>query len=114
MEKVLIISLIAVLLWLLISMNSIIVYRFYRPTCPYCVSSQADWDKFKSHSMFSMVKCIDINTDDPSVYVKNMTDNFNITGVPAIWVVKPDGRRYIYEGDRTVDGFHSMVKRYST
>ncbi len=109
MKEELVVVLVLLVLWLLVSMYSTIVYRFYRPTCGFCVSSQAEWDSFKQKCMFSMVKCRDINMDTASASETALAGNFGVSGVPVVFAVKPNGCRYKYEGDRTAAGYSAWV-----
>lgn len=88
-----------IILWLIVRINSVIVYRFYRPTCGACAASQAEWDSFKMSCLFKMIRCVDVNLDDYSN--KDMAANFDIKGVPTIYKVYPDGCRVLYNGERT-------------
>lgn len=106
MENLVIAVLVILVLVLFTSMHRTLVYRFYRPTCGYCVSSQADWDSFKRSNMLSMVSCKEINMDDASESDRKLADNFGVSGVPAVFAVKSDGRRFKHEGERTVEGYN--------
>lgn len=107
-EKAGIAVLIVVILFMYVRCTSVKVYRFYRPSCPYCVSSQAEWDNFSSNCTFAMVRPINVNLDDPnsSAFAKN----FNVTSVPTVIKVKPDGSSENYNGARTADAYMIWVK----
>jgi hypothetical protein len=83
-------------------MDSVKIYRFYRPTCGACSSSQSEWDNFKSAVLFRRVTPIDINTESGMISKNaDLSVNFGIKGVPSIWKVYADGRRFEYKGDRS-------------
>lgn len=94
------------ILWLVYRVASVKVYRFYRPTCPYCVESQPEWNAFKRKCMFRMVRPIDVNieTADRSTIsmFHNMSDERTVPYVAAVY---PDGYRKEYRGDRTADSY---------
>lgn len=91
-------------------MNSVKVYRFYRPTCGACSASQLEWDKFKSAVFFQRVKPIDVNLDVGLVAKNiNLSNNFDVKGVPSIWKVYSDGRRFEYKGDRSKEDLISFA-----
>ncbi len=85
-----------------------VVYRFYRPSCPYCVKSQAEWDKFKSDCMFKKIRPVDVNLDVPSD--AQFARNFDVDGVPTIIKVSPDGNAEKYEGERTATAYMHWVE----
>jgi hypothetical protein len=85
-------------------MDSVKVYRFYRPSCGACNASQLEWTKFKSTVLFQRVKPIDVNLDVGLISANvDLSNNFGVNKVPTIWKVYPDGRRFEYKGDRTKD-----------
>jgi hypothetical protein len=92
-----------VIIWLVIHCYSVKVYRFSRPTCPYCVSSQAEWDSFKMSCWYRMIRPIDVNMDNVpnDADLAELVGNMAVTGVPTIIKVHWDGRRYLYAGDRS-------------
>ena len=97
------------LLWSIINRNCVKVYRFYRPTCPWCVKSQAEWDNFKSCTWFRMIKPIDVNLNEATADEKALADNFGVASVPSVLAVYPDGTRVKHEGKRTVEGYLSWL-----
>lgn len=83
-------------------MNSVKIYRFYRPTCGACAASQLEWDNFKLSVFLQRVKPIDVNLDVGLVATNtDLSNNFGVNSVPTIWKVYSDGRRFEYKGDRT-------------
>jgi len=87
--------------WFYMSANCIKVYRFYREGCGWCRKSKDEWQRFKSDCTTRMVKCYDVDTDDQSTDVQELYKNMGGEGVPHIVKVHPDGRRYVYDGDRS-------------
>jgi hypothetical protein len=107
-ENIAIGVLIVGLVFVWVRCHSIKVYRFYRPTCGFCVSSQAEWDKFSSDCLLKMVRPININLDKPGN--ENLAKSFNVTGVPTIIKVKPDGSSETYSGERTAVAIMAWVR----
>lgn len=93
----------------LVNVNSVKVYRFYRPGCPWCINSKEEWDKFKSFCMFKLIKPVDINLDEPSNCEEKIIDNFGIKSVPTVVAVYTDGRKINYSGERTAEGYLNWV-----
>ena len=114
--KVVIASLVVVILLLLYHLVSVKVYRFHKPACPYCVSSQAAWDGFCSAMRFRLVRCIEIDLSTASPADAALADNLGASSVPTVVAVFPCGRRYehgdkLNKGDfeRTVEGYTQWV-----
>jgi hypothetical protein len=93
--------LLILILWLFYKNKMVKVYRFYKTSCPYCVSSEEEWNKFKSLVRFDMVVPIDVDNSNTSPEHLEFARNFGVKGVPTIWKVCPDGKRYEYTGDRS-------------
>lgn len=108
-EKLGVAVLIVAVVFIYVRCSSVKVYRFYRPGCPYCVSSQAEWDKFCKETMFMMVRPININLDNPdnSTFAKN----FNVVSVPTVIKVNTDGSSEVYDGERTAAAYMAWVKK---
>lgn len=100
--------------WFIASMHNVKVYRFYRPSCPYCVNSQDEWDKFKRKCMFSMVKPVDVNMNEATDAQKKLAENFMVKSVPHVVAVYDDGLRFTYDGSRTADAYMNWVNRHGT
>jgi hypothetical protein len=100
-ESIAIVGLLLLSVYLYVQLVSTKVYRFYRPTCPACVQSQAEWDSFKSACLFKTIKPIDVNMDLPDDPNAALYKFFNVQGVPTFVKVTPNGMFVTYEGDRT-------------
>jgi hypothetical protein len=98
-----------VLVLMLMRLHSVKLYRFYRPTCPWCVKSQAEWDKFSMSCIFSTVKAIDIDLNKPGS--EDLAKLYKVTGVPKVVKVYPNGSFVEYSGDRTVEGYKQFAKK---
>jgi glutaredoxin len=98
-----------ILLWWYINSNSVKVYRFYRPTCRYCVESQTEWNTFKRDMQFKMVRCIEINLDDDVNTNKEMFSSYGGRGVPYVVAVDSSGKRYVYDGPRLATAYANWV-----
>lgn len=107
-EKIGIAVLIVVLLFVYVRCSSIKVYRFYRPSCPHCVSSQAEWDKFTDDTRFMLVRPININLDKPDN--ATFAKNFAVSSVPTVIKVNTNGSSEKYNGDRTAAAYMKWVK----
>jgi hypothetical protein len=105
MQTEVLVVVVLLILWLLISLYSTKVYRFYKPTCKYCVESQDEWDRFKQNCKFRLIRCIDIDTSNANGYNEMLAQNFGVKTVPAVFKVEPDGRREMYDGERQADAY---------
>jgi glutaredoxin len=103
---------VVLLLWLLASVNSVKIYRFHRPSCPWCVKSEPEWNKFKSKCMFKLIKPVDVNigTADPSSEeMRIYNEQLGAPGVPTV-VTNKNGSIQKYEGDRTANAYLHWLK----
>jgi glutaredoxin len=101
--------LILIIIFLLVQLYSVKVYRFYRPGCVYCKESQSAWDSFKQACLFKMIKPIDINMDTANTDDKQLANNFDVQSVPTVIAVYPSGFRVSHNGDRTADNYKKWV-----
>lgn len=108
-QVVLCILFILLIFHLLYRVHVVKVYRFYRPTCGYCVSSQDEWNKFKRQRIADRLEIVDINMDKSDALEQDIAKNFGVPGVPHIVAVKPDGRKYVYQGPRTAAALHQWI-----
>lgn len=98
------------LVWLSVQGMCLKVYRFARPSCPYCVQSQDEWESFKRRCWFRLIKPVDINTEKISASEQQLRDYFNASSVPTIIFVQPSGYSKKYEGDRTANDILSKAE----
>ena len=103
LTEVLVVGAVIVALLLYVRSISTKVYRFYRPGCPHCVESQAEWDSFKMACLLKTISPIDVNMDTASVEEKALYESFKLTGVPSIVKLKKDGTKDTYNGNRKAD-----------
>jgi hypothetical protein len=103
-------ALLLMILWLVMRLCSVKVYRFHRPNCGYCKSSQVEWDRFKSSCVFKMIRPIDINMDTASAEQIKLADNFSVSGVPNVVAVYDDGFRIKHTGSRTSADYHEWLE----
>ncbi len=75
----------------------ITVYRFFKPTCPFCVNTQDEWNDFQNNPGREM-RVIAIDTSLPQN--QGIARMYDVKTVPHIIGVR-GRRRYVYEGDRT-------------
>lgn len=108
-QIVLCVLFLVLLIHLLYNVHTVRVYRFYRPTCGYCVASQDEWNKFKRERVADRLKFVEINMDKSDALEKEIANNFEVEGVPFVMAVKPDGRRYVYQGPRTAAAMHEWI-----
>lgn len=83
-------------------MNAVKVYRFYRPGCPHCVNSQAEWNRFKRRCKYEFIKPIDVNLDNPKNH--KLAKRYQVTSVPTIIRVSDDTYE-VYDGERLADAY---------
>lgn len=81
------------------------VVRYSRPTCPYCVSSQAAWDQFKQeNSVHNVADVVDVNLDDKSEHTAEWLSKYRVNTVPT--VIRIDGATITeHKGPRTADAY---------
>ena len=101
---------VVLILLLLVKSRSTKVYRFYRPTCPYCVNTQDEWNRFKRLCTYKLITPIDINMDNASEHEMRLADNFGVEGVPYIVKVLPNGYRTVHNGERSAEGLMAFSK----
>lgn len=94
------------------SSGKIKVYWFHTKTCPYCIKMKNSWESLtklykkdpKRKKKFDLVK-IDVGENSYSDIVSNydsrIKQNHSGNGVPNIVMIMPDGKDYIYDGDRS-------------
>lgn len=85
------------------------VYRFYRPSCGYCVKSQPEWNKFKKICKFHMIDTVDINMSNSSLQEQALAKKYEVKSVPTVVAVK-NGRVFYYNGDRSANSYMSWVE----
>jgi thiol-disulfide isomerase/thioredoxin len=106
-ENIAIAVIVLLLVYVYVKYHSTVVYRFYRPTCGYCVSSQAEWDKFCQNMTFKLVRCINVNLDKPGN--ESLAKTYNVVSVPTIIKVTPCGESTVYSGERTAKALAAWV-----
>jgi hypothetical protein len=62
---------------------------------------KTDWESVENKLIGTSIKLISIDANDPKH--KKMYNNFNISTVPHIVKVFPDGTRCVYKGERKCD-----------
>jgi uncharacterized protein YxeA len=84
------------------------IIRFYRDSCPYCVSSKPEWDKFKN-SQYSnpLISVYEINTETEDG--KELMKQYNLSSVPNIILVD-DVKIKVYSGDRSCEDLKKFIK----
>lgn len=96
---------VVLLLWVISSVYSVKVYRFYKPSCRYCVESEPEWKKFKDKCMFSTVSPIDIDMSKATVEQQKLFENMGGRTVPKVVAVYSNGYRSEHVGERTAEGY---------
>lgn len=109
--KLSLVALIILVLLLVVKLNSVKMYRFFRPTCPHCVNSQEAWDEFKRVCWFKLITPVDVNMDSATAREMELAENFGVEGVPSVIKVSPDGHREKYDGDRTSESYLNFAKK---
>ncbi len=103
------VALLMVVLFNVNKSNSTTVYRFYKHNCRFCVESQPDWDKFKAHigkRMDLVIVDVDLDEGDTSL---NLAKKYNVTSVPTVFKILPNGTRVDHIGPRNMGGYISFV-----
>lgn len=107
-EKIGVGILILLVLYIYVRCASVKVYRFYTTTCPACIASQPEWDKFCGDARFKMIRPIQINMAKPDNAA--FAENFKITSVPTVIKINPDGSSETYTGERKAVAYMQWVK----
>jgi thiol-disulfide isomerase/thioredoxin len=83
------------------------VYRFKSDGCPHCRNSKAEWDKFVSETS-GKLNAVEIDITDPKS--KELSEKYQVRGVPTVIKVEDDGSHKVYEGPRTSIGYKSWLE----
>lgn len=108
---ILLVVILLVLAYLYVFMgdSNTIVYRFYRPTCKFCVESKPEWDKFKEHMVdVDGIVIKEVNLDEGGTATK-LAKKYDVSGVPTVFKINSDGTRVDHEGPRTFSSYMSFV-----
>jgi len=106
MDSIVIAVIVIILLYILWKKYGVKVYRFHRPTCPYCVQTQKAWDEFKWKSVGEFAWCCDVDVSDKGS--AELSKKFNVKSVPTIIAVK-ENKIYQYQGDRSCEDLVQWV-----
>lgn len=89
--------------------HNVIVYRFYRPSCKYCVESQDEWMKFKMNEPLNLdYRIIDVNLDDKAN--QKLALRYNIATVPTVVRIDQNTGEYsVHTGVRSADNFKQFM-----
>ena len=109
-EAVVVAAIVLSLLYLVFRCYSTVIYRFYRPTCPACVNSQGEWNKFKSNCMLKLIRPVDINREDGSEHSLKLAHKFKVETVPTVIKLDNEGGHSVYDGPRTADAYMVWAK----
>ena len=99
---------------------SIIIYRFSREDCPYCINSKAEWRSFKNrHLLDYRVKFVEINLTKQRPNDLELAVKYDVQTVPKMIMVNLGNSKliYTYEGDNTTDDmckWYTNVKKHQT
>jgi len=88
-------------LWYIKRNHRKVIVRFMRPTCKFCVESQAEWDAFKAQAEANNADfdVVEVNISDNSIHTRNWLARFQVDGVPK--VIKVIGTKIEeYQGPR--------------
>jgi hypothetical protein len=82
-------------------LQAVTIVRFYRSSCPACVRSEEEWQRFKMKNMWNpIIKCVEVNTETQEG--KALMKQYGFQYVPTIMKVK--GLQITeYKGDRNAD-----------
>ena len=107
-NSILILVVLFLTIYLIYKMFSIKVYRFYSPTCPWCVKSQHEWDRFKSKCWYRFIKPVDINLNE---HGENLAEKYGVKSVPTVLAIDTTGAVHKYEGDRSSESYLRWVNK---
>jgi thiol-disulfide isomerase/thioredoxin len=109
MDRVVIVIIVLLILWLMKEHHSIKVYRFYRKSCPHCVNSQKEWDSFKFSCILKMVSCVDVYMSTQSGI--DIAAKYSVTSVPTVIAVNGN-MMTTYSGDRSAESYSDWVSTF--
>ena len=93
------------------SQKNIKLYNFNTTWCGWSIRLQPQWDLLtttvKNDPSLSSVQVFDIKCDSDEN--KQLCQTFNVEGYPTI-IIDVDGKRTVYNGDRTSDAILKFVK----
>lgn len=77
------------------------IVRFSKPTCKYCVDSQAEWDAFKAQALAdkSDFEIVDVDISNNSIHTRNWLAKYKVESVPKVMKIGAWGSTE-YEGPR--------------
>lgn len=89
----------------------VVIVRYYSPRCGYCVSSQAEWDSFKSLAAAEnlKIKIVDVNTTEDNSTVRHWLSKHQVDGVPSVVKFAGD-EKTVYNGPRTCTGYMEFAR----
>ena len=83
------------------------VIRFYRNSCPYCVSSKPEWYKFKDSQYTNpLVSIYEVDTEKDEG--KELMKQYGLESVPNIIMID-DIKIKVYDGDRSSEDIKNFV-----
>lgn len=85
--------------------SNVKIMLFHRPDCGFCKRLEPEWNKFEGMASDIIIEKINIY-ENP-----DMTNKFNINGVPTIIAMKND-QRYDYDGDRSAESILAFAKSF--
>lgn len=92
--------------------NSAVVYRFTKPTCPFCIKSQGAWDEFVSRCGLSNIRTVEVDMTKASAEEAELYKNLEFEFVPSMALILPNGSRYSYRGDHDADLYMAWVRSH--
>lgn len=78
-----------------------VVFRFHKPTCPWCVKSKDAWEKFKPWAYKNGINAV----EEDITNVKENADKYGVTSVPTVIMVRDGKMISKHEGPRTPEGY---------
>ena len=81
---------------------------FHSPNCGHCKNMMSEWNKFeKRQSRKYVTKKINIDLPENA----DMSDNYEVRGVPHIVKIAHGRKLEVYSGDRTATAFKSWARQ---
>lgn len=87
------------------------IVRYSKPSCPYCVNSQDEWNKFKRKAFADklQVTIVDVDLTQNTDLVKHWKGRFVPDSVPTVVKFRRD-TKVVYDGVREHTAYMAFAK----
>ena len=86
------------------------VYFIYADWCGHCTRFKPEWQKFETSCSNNNVEAYALNVDDQSN--SKFIESNGVSSFPTVIVMKGNGEKTKYEGERTSEDLMNFVKEF--